>query len=128
MNLLRKPVGETGKVHDITPEGAGWGYVGFGLYRMKAGDAVAEATGPAEGGREVILVDDVLQTGRTIRAAIDCVLDYGRPRRIWLAVLAQFTLLGVLGGVFLRRCLRIVQKNEQVMLYDLSEMIVQNLI
>jgi pyrimidine operon attenuation protein/uracil phosphoribosyltransferase len=33
------------------------------------------------------LVDDVLQTGRTIRAAIDCVLDYGRPRRIWLAVL-----------------------------------------
>jgi pyrimidine operon attenuation protein/uracil phosphoribosyltransferase len=38
-------------------------------------------------GREVVLVDDVLQTGRTVRAAIDCLLDYGRPRRVWLAVL-----------------------------------------
>jgi len=35
----------------------------------------------------VILVDDVLYTGRTIRAAIDAVLDYGRPRRVELAVL-----------------------------------------
>jgi pyrimidine operon attenuation protein/uracil phosphoribosyltransferase len=34
-----------------------------------------------------VLVDDVLQTGRTVRAAIDGLLDYGRPRRIWLAVL-----------------------------------------
>ncbi len=38
-------------------------------------------------GKDVVLVDDVLQTGRTVRAAIDCLLDYGRPRRIWLAVL-----------------------------------------
>ncbi len=38
-------------------------------------------------GRDVVLVDDVLQTGRTVRAAIDCLLDYGRPRRVWLAVL-----------------------------------------
>jgi len=35
----------------------------------------------------VILVDDVLYTGRTIRAALDAVLDYGRPRRVELAVL-----------------------------------------
>jgi pyrimidine operon attenuation protein/uracil phosphoribosyltransferase len=35
----------------------------------------------------VILVDDVLYTGRTIRAALDAVLDYGRPKRIELAVL-----------------------------------------
>ncbi len=37
----------------------------------------------------VILVDDVLYTGRTIRAALDALLDYGRPRRIELAVLVD---------------------------------------
>ena len=35
----------------------------------------------------VVLVDDVLFTGRTIRAALDAVIDYGRPRAIELAVL-----------------------------------------
>lgn len=38
-------------------------------------------------GRNVILVDDVLYTGRTVRAAIDAVLDFGRPHRIQLCVL-----------------------------------------
>jgi pyrimidine operon attenuation protein/uracil phosphoribosyltransferase len=38
-------------------------------------------------GRTVVLVDDVLYTGRTIRAAFDAVLDLGRPRAIRLAVL-----------------------------------------
>ena len=40
-------------------------------------------------GRTVILVDDVLSTGRTIRAAIDALLEYGRPDRVQLAVLAD---------------------------------------
>ena len=40
-------------------------------------------------GRTVILVDDVLYTGRTIRAAIDALLEYGRPERVQLAVLAD---------------------------------------
>jgi pyrimidine operon attenuation protein/uracil phosphoribosyltransferase len=40
-------------------------------------------------GRVVVLVDDVLYTGRTIRAAIDAVLDLGRPRAIRLAVLVD---------------------------------------
>ncbi|EOT29328.1 bifunctional pyr operon transcriptional regulator/uracil phosphoribosyltransferase PyrR [Enterococcus saccharolyticus] len=40
-------------------------------------------------GKEVILVDDVLYTGRTIRAALDAVMDYGRPKRISLAVLVD---------------------------------------
>ncbi|HJF20377.1 MAG TPA: bifunctional pyr operon transcriptional regulator/uracil phosphoribosyltransferase PyrR [Enterococcus columbae] len=40
-------------------------------------------------GKEVILVDDVLYTGRTIRAALDAVMDFGRPRRIALAVLVD---------------------------------------
>ncbi len=39
--------------------------------------------------REVLLVDDVLFTGRTIRAALDALMDYGRPRRIRLAVLVD---------------------------------------
>ena len=40
-------------------------------------------------GQEVILVDDVLYTGRTIRAAMDAVMDLGRPRKISLAVLVD---------------------------------------
>ena len=40
-------------------------------------------------GRTVILVDDVLYTGRTIRAAIEALFDYGRPARVQLAVLAD---------------------------------------
>lgn len=38
-------------------------------------------------GRSIILVDDVLYTGRTIRAALDELIDFGRPRRVELAVL-----------------------------------------
>jgi pyrimidine operon attenuation protein/uracil phosphoribosyltransferase len=40
-------------------------------------------------GRVVVLVDDVLYTGRTIRAAMDAVMDYGRPQAIQLAVLVD---------------------------------------
>jgi pyrimidine operon attenuation protein/uracil phosphoribosyltransferase len=38
-------------------------------------------------GKRVVLVDDVLYTGRTIRAAMDALMDYGRPQLIQLAVL-----------------------------------------
>lgn len=41
------------------------------------------------GGRTVVLVDDVLYTGRTIRAALDALIDLGRPARILLAVLVD---------------------------------------
>ena len=51
-DLLRKPFGSRGKVHEITPQSAGWRYVGFSLYRLKTGDQAAEATGD----REVVLV------------------------------------------------------------------------
>jgi len=40
-------------------------------------------------GKTVVLVDDVLFTGRTIRAAIDALLEYGRPARVQLAVLVD---------------------------------------
>lgn len=38
-------------------------------------------------GRKIVLVDDVLYTGRTVRAAIDALFDLGRPQRIQLAIL-----------------------------------------
>lgn len=50
--LLRKPFGTHGKVHDITPHSAGWRHVGFGLYRLRAGDTAGEVAV----GREVLLV------------------------------------------------------------------------
>ena len=50
--LLCKPFGSHGKVHEITPQSAGWRYVGFSLYRLRAGETAAEPTGD----REVILV------------------------------------------------------------------------
>ena len=40
-------------------------------------------------GKTVVLVDDVLYTGRTIRAAIDALFEFGRPQRVQLAVLAD---------------------------------------
>jgi len=40
-------------------------------------------------GRDIVLVDDVLYTGRTIRAAMDAIMDYGRPRSVQLAVLVD---------------------------------------
>lgn len=39
--------------------------------------------------KDVVLVDDVIFTGRTIRAAMDAIMDYGRPRSIQLAVLVD---------------------------------------
>ena len=71
------------------------GAIDITLYRDDAAIALPDPkVGPSliewevEGG-DVVLVDDVLHTGRTVRAAIDCLLDYGRPRRIWLAVLCD---------------------------------------
>lgn len=69
------------------------GTIDIALYRDDAATAPPDPKiGPSSiafdvDGRDVVLVDDVLQTGRTVRAAIDCLLDYGRPRRVWLAVL-----------------------------------------
>ena len=40
-------------------------------------------------GRTIVIVDDVLYTGRTVRAAIDAIFDYGRPARVQLAVMVD---------------------------------------
>ena len=50
--LLHRPNGDRGEVHRITPEVAGWSYVGFSLHRLRTGDRAGDATGETE----VILV------------------------------------------------------------------------
>jgi pyrimidine operon attenuation protein/uracil phosphoribosyltransferase len=71
------------------------GTVDITLYRDDAATALPDPKiGPSDipfdvKERDVVLVDDVLHTGRTVRAAIDCLLDYGRPRRVWLAVVCD---------------------------------------
>lgn len=50
--LLVRPNGTSGKIHDVTPESAEWGYVGFAAHRLKAGESVSAATDSTE----VILV------------------------------------------------------------------------
>ena len=69
------------------------GTVDITLYRDDAATALPNPRiGPSEipfsiAGRRVILADDVLYSGRTVRAALDALLDYGRPRTVELAVL-----------------------------------------
>src|SRR4029079_11699505 len=71
------------------------GAVDITLYRDDAATALPNPRiGPSHipfsvDGRPIILIDDVLYTGRTIRAAVDALLDYGRPRRIELFVLVD---------------------------------------
>src|SRR6476661_3535044 len=50
---------------------------------------VGETSLPDLDGRTVVIVDDVLYTGRTVRAALDECADFGRPRRILLCVLVD---------------------------------------
>ena len=72
------------------------GDIDINLYRDDLGTigplpVVGESTLPSSGidGQVVVLVDDVLFTGRTIRAALNEVMDWGRPSRILLCVLAD---------------------------------------
>ncbi|MCK5808460.1 bifunctional pyr operon transcriptional regulator/uracil phosphoribosyltransferase PyrR [bacterium] len=71
------------------------GEIDIALYRDDFFKSLAApAVGPSEllfnpEEYHIILVDDVLYTGRTVRAAIDALMDYGRPRSIMLAVLVD---------------------------------------
>ena len=58
---------------------------------LRAGSPVVHATHLdfEIDGRTIVIVDDVLFTGRTVRAAIEALFDYGRPARVQLAVLAD---------------------------------------
>lgn len=60
------------------------------LSRTKAQPTLKDTDLPFEvTGSRIILVDDVLFTGRTIRAALDAIIDFGRPARVELAVLVD---------------------------------------
>ena len=72
------------------------GAIDITLYRDDAATALprpevgeTKIPGATLEGRRVILVDDVLFTGRTIRAALDALMDYGRPRAVELCVLVD---------------------------------------
>jgi pyrimidine operon attenuation protein/uracil phosphoribosyltransferase len=79
-------------VHELEGKQIPVGSVDITLYRDDAATALPNPRiGPSEmpcsiDGRRVVLCDDVVFTGRTVRAAIDALMDYGRPRRIELAV------------------------------------------
>ena len=69
-----------------------WGKLDITLYRddlqtVGPRPVVGETSLPDLDGKTVAIVDDVLYTGRTVRAALDECSDFGRPRRILLCVL-----------------------------------------
>jgi pyrimidine operon attenuation protein/uracil phosphoribosyltransferase len=85
-------------------------------------------------GRDIILMDDVLYTGRTIRAALDALFDHGRPRSVQLLVLIdrghrelpiQSTFTGRTVPTSSREIievkLREVDEDEQVLLVELAD-------
>jgi pyrimidine operon attenuation protein / uracil phosphoribosyltransferase len=81
------------KIADLEGERPPVGILDITLYRddlstIGANPVVnrTELPGDIEG-RNIVLIDDVLYTGRTIRAALDQLIDFGRPRRVQLAVL-----------------------------------------
>ncbi|HEY0717503.1 MAG TPA: bifunctional pyr operon transcriptional regulator/uracil phosphoribosyltransferase PyrR [Streptosporangiaceae bacterium] len=72
-----------------------WGSLDVTMYRddlrLRPARALGRTELPADGidGRTVVLVDDVLYSGRTVRAALDALTDLGRPRAVQLAVLVD---------------------------------------
>ncbi|MDI3288527.1 bifunctional pyr operon transcriptional regulator/uracil phosphoribosyltransferase PyrR [Polyangium sp. 15x6] len=82
-------------LRELEGEAPPTGSIDITLYRDDAATALPNPKiGPSRipfevRGKRVVLVDDVIYTGRTIRAALDAVLDYGRPRRIELCVLVD---------------------------------------
>jgi pyrimidine operon attenuation protein/uracil phosphoribosyltransferase len=84
-------------VADLLDEDVPLGDLDIGFYR----DDVADPSRPPAPvihashiefdvtGKTIVIVDDVLYTGRTVRSAIEALFDYGRPERVQLAVLAD---------------------------------------
>jgi pyrimidine operon attenuation protein/uracil phosphoribosyltransferase len=84
-----------GLVSDLLAAHVPFGALDIAFYRddvaIRADQPVVHATNLDfdVDGVTVVIVDDVLYTGRTVRAAIDALFDYGRPARVQLAVLAD---------------------------------------
>jgi pyrimidine operon attenuation protein/uracil phosphoribosyltransferase len=89
---LAKRIAEA--ISDFEGESIPCGSLDVGLYRddlSQRGPSVniQPSDLPDIAGKRVVLVDDVLYTGRSVRAALDALIDYGRPERIQLAVLVD---------------------------------------
>lgn len=81
------------KINEIENTEVDFGILDITLYRDDLGSGKQSPTVkkteipfPLEG-KEIVLIDDVLYTGRTIRAAIDALIDFGRPSTVQLGVL-----------------------------------------
>jgi pyrimidine operon attenuation protein/uracil phosphoribosyltransferase len=83
------------RIHAFEGVAVATGILDVTLYRddlrLRGARAIGPTDLPAGGidGERVILVDDVLYSGRTIRAALDAIADLGRPRQVQLAVLVD---------------------------------------
>ncbi len=81
-----------GYIQEIEGQTVAVGSLDIGLYRddlptRGMSVQIAPSDVPDVADKRVVLVDDVIFTGRSIRAALDALIDFGRPRRIQLAVL-----------------------------------------
>lgn len=82
-----------GAISRIEEQNAPVGYLDISFYRDDVKEGLAQPVVQKTeilfdvNGKVVVLVDDVLYTGRTIRAAMDAIMDLGRPRAVQLAVL-----------------------------------------
>ena len=82
-------------IQEFEGESVPVGALDIGLYRddiasMELRPRIQRTEMPADiDGKRVVIVDDVLYTGRSIRAALDALTDFGRPRDIQLAVLVD---------------------------------------
>ena len=80
---------------EITGTAPEYGELDISFYRDDIGTRPEQPTVHASDipfdvdGKTIVLVDDVLYTGRTVRAAIEALFDYGRPAKVQLAVLAD---------------------------------------
>ncbi len=85
------------RLADALPPGkfTGVGAIDITLYRDDLSEIGSQKVAPTTeidfplDGLNIVLVDDVMMTGRSIRAALQSLMDFGRPARVWLAVLAD---------------------------------------
>ncbi len=71
--------------------------------------------------KEIVLIDDVLYTGRSVRAAMECIMDFGRPKSIRLAVLIDrgHRELPIQADIVGRKC--ITMQDEELISVKLTE-------
>ena len=89
--IAHRIAAEIGRVEQLSPT---VGTVDIAFYRDDIGTSARSPVGPTEvpvpiDGACVVLVDDVLYTGRSVRAAMEAIGDFGRPRAIRFAVLVD---------------------------------------